>query len=206
MTQLSGIDARAGCSYLDLEHFAKIVRKTLGVQPCVKFDAQECFEFQLDEITVQHAGHGVRLAHGIERLNTEGLTRWDPESHRLEVLLSTGSYESLCRGYPRPRYTVAHELGHVLLHTGEIIRLGQLDARSQAAMHRGAKEHPAYRDTEWQANAFASALLMPVAAIHAMRLEAGRLPTPDAVARAFGVSVQAAQIRLDNFRRGKLGF
>lgn len=51
-------------------------------------------------------------------------------------------------GKPRDRFTLCHELGHLLLHT-----------RDRISFPRG--EVPAYKDPEWQANTFAGELMAP---------------------------------------------
>ena len=74
-----------------------------------------------------------------------------------------------------------------------------------AALHRGEQAHRPFRDTEWQANAFASALLMPAQGLIALEREHGALTVVE-IADRFGVSHEAAGYRLDLFakRRGEL--
>ena len=87
-------------------------------------------------------------------------------------------YERAIDGYGRDRFTLAHELGHFLLHHREHIRLARLENGSKIE---------AFRDPEWQANTFAAELLMPL----------GLIDTEEqrAIADEFGVSLQAASIR-----------
>lgn len=94
----------------------------------------------------------------------------------------------------RQRFTVAHELGHLLLHQhGALFR----------DTHVGTFDR-AYDETERQANAFAAALLMPrfllETGIHYTHL------TMRELARLFGVSPQAMEIRLDWIRKGRRDF
>jgi len=56
--------------------------------------------------------------------------------------------------------------------------------------------YKAFLDTEWQANAFASALLMPASAIFALERRSGSLSPVD-IAEHFRVSEEAAGYRLD---------
>jgi hypothetical protein len=203
--QLTGIEAERGYSYASIEDIAYSVRNDLGLDPEAALDMQEFFEFHLDDISVVYRGQHIQLVHGVAELTSEALTRWDPDSKQMELLLSESSYERLCEAHPRSNYTVGHELGHALLHTGPLIKLAELSVQSQAAMHRGKYPHPPYMDTEWQANAFASAFLMPARGIKAISAEIGEEPSARSIATQYGVSVEAASYRLDTFRKGKTG-
>lgn len=69
---------------------------------------------------------------------------------QLSIKLSERTYSAACRDDPRARFTVIHELGHILLaHTRSFHR----DDRRQIQ---------AYEDSEWQANTFATEFLMPI--------------------------------------------
>ena len=60
-------------------------------------------------------------------------------------------YMRACDGYPRDRYTIAHEIGHFLLHCKGGITLTRC----------GGEKIPVYSDPEWQADVFAGELLCP---------------------------------------------
>lgn len=88
-------------------------------------------------------------------------------------------YVRATQGYGRDRFTLAHELGHFLMHQPQNIsfaRTGQVD------------KIEAYKDPEWQANTFAAELLMPIDLID----------TDDAyiISEEFGVSPTAASLRV----------
>ena len=74
----------------------------------------------------------------------------------------------------------------------------------QAALHRGGQEveHEAYQDTEWQANAFAGALLMPARGLLILDQEHGELSTA-LVTEHFRVSAEAAGYRLELYNNRK---
>ncbi len=57
------------------------------------------------------------------------------------------------------RFVVAHELGHIALHENEA-RSGSLALRRAEALKTGAEDDE-WMDPEWQADGFASAVLMP---------------------------------------------
>lgn len=102
----------------------------------------------------------------------------DPDS--LLIRLREDVYEGMCRGAGRDRFTVAHELGHLFLHQGQ---------RPTAFARVGdVATSPIYRNSEWQADTFASALLIDEKII-------SRFETLQEVQAAFGVSQQAAKAR-----------
>lgn len=104
----------------------------------------------------------------------------------------------------RQRFTIAHELGHLIHHRH---KLG--DGTNDTRLYRAAPEAELYNDRiqereEVEANRFAAGLLMPedlVAHFH----RSIRPNTPEALAPIFGVSKDAMRIRIDSLqRRGKL--
>lgn len=103
---------------------------------------------------------------------------WVPGNKTLYIRDSV--YAAICRGEPRGRFTVAHEVGHMLL-------------AHQPTMNREAPGHeiPIYANSEWQANTFASEFLMPEAQMRARNLRKAA-----AVANHFRVSMAAAEIRV----------
>lgn len=200
----NGIESKISLSYSAIEEIATDARKAFRLHPFKKINMSSLFEFSIDELRIKTSNRTIPLIHGVENLTTEALTRWNPESEQLELLLSEEWYEKLCANHPRASFTVAHELGHALLHTSTLLELGDLNLKSQAALHRGLKDHPVYRDTEWQANSFAAAFMMPFAGIQKL---AKKLPnlSSSMLANHFDVSLEAAHIRLDVIKRGKLG-
>ena len=106
--------------------------------------------------------------------NNHGLT--DPRTGK--IFIREDVYEGACHGIGRDRMTLAHELGHFLLHDGIALGLARV----------GNDEHvPTYCDPEWQASAFAAEFLMDHDII--------RLMTPEEVAEKCGVSLQAARFQ-----------
>lgn len=76
-----------------------------------------------------------------------GLTFTD----RKEIRLREDVYEGVHRNRGRDRFTLAHELGHLMLHSNQAYQRNM----------RLAQDIPPYRSAEWQANTFAGSLLMP---------------------------------------------
>lgn len=85
-------------------------------------------------------------------------------------------YDRLCEGRGRDRFTVAHEIGHLFLHGGRSF------ARTWDANQK------IYRNSEWQADTFASALLVD----DQLLLQCGSVAE---VAERFGVTPDAARVR-----------
>lgn len=80
----------------------------------------------------------------------------------------------------RDKFTLAHEMGHYFLH------FNNEDSKRMAARMGSGQ-------IEWEANWFAASLLMPKSLIDAKHLD-----TAFAIASYFGVSLQAADVRLNS--------
>lgn len=95
------------------------------------------------------------------------------------ICLRNDVYERACKGEPRDRFTLCHELGHLLMHRD--ISLSRIDPSSPPKI---------YCNSEWQADTFASHLLMP-------RCLLANYSTIHEASEAFGVSLDAAYARRD---------
>ena len=201
---LVGVRADRGYSYQKLEIIAAHVRGLLGYSPTEAIDTLQLFE-GLD-IEVEDGTGGDIPVHGavIELNGSEGYAKYDSDRRVIEILASPETYDWLEKGHPRGGFFVAHELGHCLLHTDQLVRLAQMPKEQQAALHRGGEEvgHEAYQDTEWQANAFAGALLMPARGLQILEQEHGEL-SPDIIVEHFHVSAEAAGYRLELYNDRK---
>ena len=93
-------------------------------------------------------------------------------------------YKGMCDKEPRDVFTLYHELGHHFL-------------KHERSMNRGQfEEHMWIEDSEWQANTFASEILMPLDEI-----KANRYTSIFDLVDAYGVSCDAARIRLEKLRQ-----
>lgn len=124
-------------------------------------------------------------------VNTEGfinpLTR--------ELVLPFETFEKLGANDGRARFTVAHEIGHTALHADQV--KGRFTHGGDVTLHRRG-DIPAYEDPEWQANTFASYLLMPTAPVRQV-LATGAGATK--LASVFAVSFAAAEIRIKRLQK-----
>jgi hypothetical protein len=91
-------------------------------------------------------------------------------------------YERAYQGQARDRFTMCHELGHLMMHRG--VALSRIDP---------LKPPKIYCNSEWQADTFASHLLLP------RNLLINYNSVLD-VMTAFGVSFEAAQARLADMK------
>ena len=98
-----------------------------------------------------------------------------PDSHR--ILIREDVYSGACERRGRDRFTVMHEISHLLLHEGVPV-----------ALKRSSADIPAYRNSEWQADALAGEILMPNPEIRGM--------TVQEIASVYGVSANAAMTQL----------
>lgn len=199
MKPLTGIPADKARSYASIELETVALRIKLGLEPLDRFDALDFFDKQIGEMVLVDHGKKVHMVEAIDDCQQEGMTRWDPEQQKIEVVLADKTYEMLQQNHVRARSTVAHETGHAFQHTAQIIRLAGMSLRSHVALHRDRNPHRAYLDTEWQANAFGSSLLMPAAGIQALVDRHGT--SIGKIARTFGVSEESATYRLETYRR-----
>jgi hypothetical protein len=197
---LTGIRADRKASYYSIEQMAGTLRRMLKLNPLDQFDALKFFDDVIPDMTVQCRAGTIRLCEALDEFEEEGRTKWDGDAGRIEIALTGKTYSMLQDGHPRARYTVAHETGHACLHTDQVIRLGDMSISSHLALHRNRIPHEALQDTEWQANAFGSALLMPAEGVQRLISRLGRESAFD-LTEAFGVSLQAATYRLGTYMR-----
>jgi predicted transcriptional regulator len=196
---LTGIPADKARSYASIEAVAAGLRQKLNLEMLERFDALDFFEKQIDDIVIIDHGKEIKMVEAIDDCPQEGMTRWDTESQRLEIVLAQRTYDMLQENHVRARSTVAHETGHAVLHTAQIIRLAGMNLKSHVAFHRDRNPHKAYLDTEWQANAFASSLLMPAEGVKLL-VEEKNFSTTRLVC-VYGVSEESATYRLETYRR-----
>lgn len=110
----------------------------------------------------------------------EAVTR--PDQSYMQIKQSV--YDSAHAGDGHCRFTIAHELGHLVMHTG------------QSSYARGSSgSHRIFEDSEWQADTFASEFLID------QRLIPANADEYD-ISSIFGVSHSAARHRLNKFKKG----
>ncbi|MDX3968269.1 MAG: ImmA/IrrE family metallo-endopeptidase [Bradyrhizobium sp.] len=125
-------------------------------------------------ITIQNVLDFNRVPSGSIRIDAPG---------RFEIFLAAHT------GPVRDRFTIAHELGHYVLHYLYPNRIGRKVERLEAQRYGSGR-------VEWEANWFAAGFLMPVAQF---RERFGLLQgSQAALAAEFGVSLESIRIRIQS--------
>lgn len=91
-------------------------------------------------------------------------------------------FDRACSGNGMARFTMAHEFGHLVLHSGIPLH---------RSFETGMKP---YLNSEWQADEFAGVLLIPTTLLSMDN-------SIEANSELFGVSPKAAGVRINNIRR-----
>jgi len=160
----------------DIEALTLAWRETLGVPNNWAPDMLRLLEIELPRLP--NLGQFALITRSDSEMgDAEAYTQFNPA----HIVVRNSIYQMARKRDGRSRMTLAHELGHLVMHPG-------------ASKHRtdfpesNAKKARPYEFAEWQANKFASLFLMP---LHIIREFAGAAQ----IAECCHVSLQAAQIR-----------
>ena len=140
-------------------------------------------EFPVNVIHIaNNLGYECKIFHGDAKMkNISGVVDYDNKQ------ININDSESPCR----KRFTIAHEIGHIILHPGE----NRIDFRTQPS------DRP-FDVKEFEANEFAGCLLMPRDIFSQKYLHSSFLKE---VCDFFGVSEQALLVRADRLGLAKNG-
>jgi len=116
----------------------------------------------------------------LEMGDAEAYTEFNPP----HVVVRNSVYQLARKADGRSRMTLAHELGHLVMHPGA--------AKLRSDWARTDTRLQYYESAEWQAKKFASLFLLP---LHVIR----EFTSPSQLAENCQVSQQAAQIRFGEF-------
>lgn len=145
---------------IENEIYVDIVRLVENVLPSISKD----YSFEVCSIEEMRENHGLTVGHTIK--------------------IREDVYERAVRGEGRDRMTIAHEFGHLFMHSDAPKAL----ARGKVAV---------WKDPEWQASAFAGEFLVPFYLVKGMNVYE--------IAEKCGVSVQAANYQLSQYQKRKTG-
>ena len=156
----------------------------------------ESLPVPIEAIADNHYGIRIEAQDSLERFATRRHLYVSGVLLRTRGLMLVDALEA-ARAPGRRRFTIAHELGHLVLHDGSGPRFGKPEPDTSTVVERRAQHHLypaalAYPPLELEANAFAAGMLMP-----APLLRASGIRCPVRLAEACGVSVAAAEKRLE---------
>jgi hypothetical protein len=197
---LRGIRVTTGQSYKNLEAIAAKIRRVLapGIDVDQALPAFKVFQF-LGQFTIRAGGVSRRVRYAVQDglgYGVEALTRYDREADAFDVVLDGRTYDAVeSTGEGRCLFTLPHEIGHLVLHKEELLKLATIP--HHRALMRGAGEHKPCFDSEWQANNFSAPFAMPAEGL--ARLEARGMLNAFVVQATFKVSAEAAAFRVENF-------
>lgn len=156
-------------SFNQINEIAYGIRKLVGFQKILYFPILDFVENVLQNIDSEFVFRVEEL-----RKMPDKYAYYDHLKN--EMVVREDVYDLAYSGNGRHRFTIAHELGHYVLHQ-DGVKLCRVD---------GNKRIESYLDPEWQANTFASAILMPRHLISDM--------TAYEISIKCGTSAQAAEI------------
>lgn len=124
---------------------AELIRRIDGSENKLFFDIVKFLEVKLPNID---SGFNFRVMTEEEMGDCHGITFPD----RDEIQIRQDVYDRAVNGSGRDRLTLAHELGHLILHEKKNVSYARMEDGSNFAR---------YRNPEWQADAFGGELLIP---------------------------------------------
>ncbi|WP_019594108.1 ImmA/IrrE family metallo-endopeptidase [Thioalkalivibrio sp. ALM2T] len=154
---------------IQIRGIALALRDLLGVATVARIDLGRLLEHKLEKADISFD------VVSRDAMGPDEARAW-PDEHHLEIREDV--YDNLHQDDPRSRFTIAHEIGHLVLHPGLSLARGKAPAT-----------HRHFEDSEWQADTFAAEFLMPVAIIQQCCSGVADIES------VCGVSMHAAQIR-----------
>lgn len=165
--------AAAPLSRNDIAAAALWLRKRAGLEDVVQFNIVRFIENVLPSI---HPNFQFEIAESYKLQGKYAETIPSYHDGPAIIRVREDVYVNAASGNPRSRFTLTHELGHLLFHTPKHMKLCRLETNL-----------PAYMDPEWQANTFAGEFLV-------MRHLACGM-SPFEIADKFHVSYSVAEIQ-----------
>jgi hypothetical protein len=165
---------------VDIRAAALNARRVLGIPPG-RIDIPRLLDRLSAEYGIHYDvvdDHSDILPRGLEAC-------YVPEDRTLYIASSI--YREMCTGGQRAVFTLGHELGHIVLaHRRTLNRMNGAPLK-------------VYCNSEWQANVFGAEFTMPLD-----QIQDGRLFTIEQLIAHFGVSRQAARVRMEDLQIGNL--
>lgn len=161
-------------SRVQIQLYADHIRKCIGYKNQLYFPVLKFLEIVLPTLI---PNFNYEILSKEEMGNKHRETRPDLDL----IQIREDVYSGACIGNGRDRMTIAHEIGHLLMHSKLNISLCRVE--------NGIEEKPKiYEDPEWQADVFAGELLAPSYLIRDM--------SPEEVSKGANISLAAARTQL----------
>jgi hypothetical protein len=169
-----------GLSVREIEEKALAWREAFGEQLSWSPDLLRILE---DKFPSLHPDFALVVRPTSSMVNVEAYTQFMPP----QIVVSDRVYEEAHNNVCRARWTLAHELGHLVLHEA-------ISKPRVAMQNRNPIIKRAYNSAEWQANKFAAFFLMP-------EHIASQFQSVEELAQGCNVSITAARKRFQEMRR-----
>jgi antitoxin HicB len=185
-------------SYRDLSGAAEELASELFPEAIVRGDAIPVNDLLSSDCLSDITGTRVRFITD-NNLVEDGVSEFSGDE--LLLRLRDDVQRRAIGGDGRCRFTIAHEIAHLILHGDDlVVHQGRAFRDIVTPMEKLPAYVPIFQSPEWQANAWAAAFLMPLPAVrnYLQRLaKEGQEFTRGGFATNFQVSHQAAAIRLE---------
>lgn len=168
---LNGFKAQP-ISRKQIRQIVKMIKRKCGLEKVAKVPVCGFFEFIMGKLFPDFEWE-IRSK---KEMPEEGLTF--PTKKKIDIREDV--YKAACRGDGRARFTIMHEIGHLILHNSNKVALCRLSVDEKLR---------AFENPEWQADNFAAEFLMDKDLVLGMN--------PLEISKECGVSRGAAQARID---------
>ncbi len=166
-------------SIVDISDITRKARESLGLEGVWQLDVAGVLEHKL-----HNWGLDFEVCDDLGSKEAESF----PDKNLIKI--RSDVYDGLFVDDGRSRFTVCHEFGHMAMH-------GELSLNRKKTV----KDTPCFKDSEWQADTFASFMLMPTELMKKLIMDGAN--SASEVVDAFCVSNAAAEARLRIFdKRG----
>jgi len=162
----------APTSRLKIRNIVSFIRKQFELHDEKHFPVVHFLEFGLTQIDEDFNYEVVTL----NELPFD-YARTYPEKR--QIVIREDVYLNALNGIGRDRFTIAHEIGHYILHRPKMLGLARNNKQEKV---------PKFKDPEWQANTFAGELLAPPNIIRGL--------VAKEISEQCGVSMKVANIQL----------
>lgn len=160
-------------SFKMIQETAQRLRELVGAENNYEFPVLQFVEWILCN---PESGIQLEIVPVSEMNGMYGLTNTNSDVLKIREDAYLGAY----KGNPRDIFTLCHEVGHYFLHQPNRVEFARGDI-------------PAYRNPEWQANAFAACLMAPYNLVKDMSAKE--------ISTKCNMSLQAASIHRKNLNK-----